>query len=56
METKVYIYIGIFIGSTAGAYLGSLLDHGIFFGVWGILLSTVGGVIGIWAGYKLGNP
>jgi hypothetical protein len=55
METKHYIYIGILIGSTVGGWLGSLLDHGNFLGVWGILLSGVGGILGIWAGYTLGN-
>lgn len=55
MGTKSYIYIGIFLGSTVGGWGGSLLDHGNFFGVWGILFSTVGGILGIWAGYKLGN-
>jgi hypothetical protein len=28
------------------------MDHGNMFGVWGILLSTVGSFFGIWAGYK----
>ncbi len=55
METKTYIYIGIFIGSTVGSVLGGLLDKGNFFGFWSIVLGTVGGVIGIWAGYKLAN-
>ncbi len=55
METKTYIYIGIFIGSIAGGWLGSLIDHGNIFGLWGILFSTLGGIVGIWAGYKLGN-
>lgn len=55
METKHYIYIGIFVGSSAFGYLGSLIDHGNFFGFWSIFLSTVGGLLGIWIGYKLGN-
>ncbi len=55
METKTYIWIGIAVGSTLGGFLGSLLDHGNLIGIWSILLSTIGGIAGIWAGYKLGN-
>lgn len=55
MEAKTYIYIGIFVGSSLGSWVGSLLDHGNFFGLWGILLGSVGGILGIWAGYTLGN-
>jgi hypothetical protein len=55
MSTKTYIYIGIAIFGSIGAWLGSLIDNGNIFGLWGILLSTVGGIIGIWAGYRLGN-
>lgn len=55
METKTYIYIGIAVGSIAGGALGAALDKGNVFGVWSILLSTLGAIVGIWAGYKLGN-
>lgn len=55
METKTYIWIGIFIGSTVGSLIGSALDHGNFVGIWGLLLGTVGAFVGVWAGYKLGN-
>ena len=55
METKTYIWLGIGIGSTVGGLLGSLLDHGNLLGIWGIGLSTVGGLAGIWAGYKIGT-
>ena len=49
------IMLGAGVGGTIGGYLGSLMDHGNFFGVWGILLSTIGGVAGIWAGYKMSS-
>lgn len=55
METKTYIWIGIGIGGALGSWIGSMFDHGNFLGVWGILLSTIGSIGGIFAGYKLGN-
>jgi hypothetical protein len=55
MELKTYIWLGVTIGSAAGGALGSLLDHGNLFGLWGFLLSAVGGIAGVWAGYKLAN-
>mgnify|MGYP000899023346 CR=1 FL=1 len=55
METKTYIYIGIAIGSIAGGAIGAAIDNGNVFGLWSILFSTIGGIVGIWAGYKLGN-
>ncbi|MDB5185999.1 MAG: hypothetical protein JWL85_522 [Candidatus Saccharibacteria bacterium] len=55
METKTYIWLGIFIGSTAGGVLGMVLDKGNALGLWTLLLSTVGGIAGIWAGYKIAN-
>jgi len=55
MNTKALIYIGIFVGSTIGSWLGSLPDHGNFLGGWSILGGLVGSVAGIWAGFKLGQ-
>ena len=55
MHTKFYIYLGIFVGSTIGGWIGSLVDHGNFFGSWGILLGTVGALLGIWGGFRLSN-
>lgn len=52
---KALIYIGVAVGSTIGGFLGSLLDGGTIFGVWGLLLGTIGAFVGIWAGYKLGQ-
>ena len=53
METKHFVYIGATVGGVAGGWLGGLLDHGNFLGVWGILLSGVGGIVGIVVAYKL---
>lgn len=54
-NTKLYIYIGIFIGGLLGGWLGAAMDHGNFLGLWSILSGTIGTLAGIWAGYKLGN-
>ena len=53
MNTKTLIWIGIFIGSTIGGWLGALMDHGNWFGGWSITLGGVGSILGIWAGYKI---
>jgi hypothetical protein len=55
METKHYIWLGIFVGSTVGSLIGYWLDHGNGLGAWTFILGTVGSIAGIWAGYKLGN-
>ena len=49
---KLLILVGVTVGGLLGGWLGSVLDHGNGFGVWSLLLSTVGSLIGIWAGYK----
>lgn len=55
METKTLVWIGVTVGGLLGSWLGSALDHGNIFGAWTLLLGTVGSIVGIWAGYKLGN-
>lgn len=46
------IFIGICVFGTIGGWLGALMDHGNWLGGWSILISTVGSLFGIWAGYK----
>ncbi len=52
---KKLITFGIFIGGLVGGGIGTLLDHGNQFGIWTILLSTVGSLGGIWLGIQLNN-
>ncbi len=52
---KGLIFIGITVGGLIGGLLGSALDHGNGFGVWSILLSTIGSLAGIWAVHKLND-
>jgi hypothetical protein len=48
------IWLGIFIGSTIGGLILELWDAGVF-SYTSVLLSGVGGVAGLWIGFKLGN-
>jgi uncharacterized membrane protein YfcA len=52
---KTLIWVGITIGSTLGAWLGSLIDHDPLFGPWSLLGGTIGSFVGIWVGYKIGK-
>ena len=51
---KKMIWIGLFVGSTIGNFLPTLWG-GDAISVSGVLLSLVGGIVGIWAGYRLGQ-
>lgn len=51
--SKTLIYIGASIGGIVGGLIGAKLDHGNIFGVWSIILSTIGGLGGIYIAYKL---
>jgi len=48
---KLMIWTGIILGGAIGGLAGAMLDGGL--GLWSVLLSTVGSLVGIWAGYKL---
>lgn len=49
------IWIGITIGGLIGSWLGGMLDHGNWLGGWSLLLGTVGSLVGLWIGYKVGQ-
>lgn len=52
---KLMIFIGITVGGGVGAWIGALMSHNNYFSAASILLSGVGSLIGIWAGYQAGQ-
>ncbi|MEI8249324.1 MAG: hypothetical protein WCG07_02405 [Candidatus Taylorbacteria bacterium] len=52
MNAKSLIWIGVFVGSTAGSFVPLLWGESEF-SMSSIILSTLGGIVGIWLGYKL---
>lgn len=46
------VWIGLTIGSAVGSYLPSLWGEGMF-SISSIIFSTIGGLAGIWLGYKI---
>jgi hypothetical protein len=52
---KTFIWVGIVVGGLVGGGIGSLLDHGNMLGAWSLILSTIGSLAGIWAGYVAGT-
>ncbi|MBS9387411.1 MAG: hypothetical protein ACLBM3_19910 [Dolichospermum sp.] len=48
---KLLISIGMFFGSTIGSYI-PLLWGGSLFSFTSILFSVMGGLLGIWLGYR----
>lgn len=50
--TKIIIGSGAFFGSTIGGYI-PVLWGGSVFSLSSILLGVVGGLIGIWMGYRI---
>ena len=54
MNTKSLIWIGVFVGGTVGGYIPTLFGAE-FFSFSSIIGNTIGGLVGIWTGYKLGQ-
>jgi len=54
MREKKLIWIGAAMGSTLGGLLPGMW-HASMFSMWGLLFSTIGGLVGIWAGWKVGR-
>lgn len=55
MDTKKLVYMGLFVGSVAGSMIGGLFDKNSLIGTWGFVFGTIGALIGILAGYKIGT-
>ena len=54
MSTKTLIWTGVFIGSTVGGFIPSLWGDSLF-SVSSVIFTTIGGLAGIWIGFKLGG-
>ncbi len=52
-STKTFIWVGMIVGSTVGSFIPALWGDSLF-SVTSIFLGTVGGVLGIWLGYRMG--
>lgn len=51
--SKSLIYIGATVGGVVGGVVGAKLDGGNILGLWGIMLSTIFGLGGIYLAYKI---
>ncbi len=54
MSEKRLIWFGVIVGSTLGGLVPSLW-HASMWSLWGLVFSTIGGLLGIWAGWKVGR-
>jgi hypothetical protein len=54
MSRKTLVWFGLFVGSTIGSFIPALWGSDIF-SFSSIFLSTLGGLAGIWIGFKLGE-
>ncbi len=52
MSLKAWVAIGILVGSTLGSYIPSIWGDSIF-SFSSIIGSFIGGILGIWLGYKI---
>ena len=54
MTRKMLIWIGLTVGSAVGGYLPALWG-GDLISFSSVILSTAGGIVGIWLGYRFGE-
>jgi len=54
MSTKMFVWLGVVIGSVIGGYVPTLFGHS-FLSLSAILGNGIGSVIGIFVGLKIGN-
>lgn len=53
MSPKLYITLGLVIGTTVGGYVPLLWGDASLFSFSSTILTFVGGLIGVWAGYQM---
>ena len=44
---------GLAVGFIVGNFVGSTIDHQLFFGIWSFTFGLVGAGVGTWAGVKI---
>ena len=54
VDSRRLIWIGAFVGGTLGGLLPGLW-HASMFSLSGFVFSTIGGLAGIWAGWRIGS-
>jgi len=54
MSQKFWITLGLIVGSTAGSYVPTIFG-GSLLGLASVFGTFIGGIIGVWIGYKLGQ-
>ncbi len=54
MDSKSIVWIFMFVGSTIGSFLPTLWGAGLF-SMSSVFLTGVGGITGIWLGFRLSN-
>jgi len=54
MYSKKFIWLGLFLGSIIGSYVPTIWGTGIF-SFTSILFGMLGGAVGIWLGFKIGQ-
>ena len=54
MSTTALVWIGLTVGSVVGGYLPALWG-GDLISFSSVVLSAVGGIVGIWVGYRFGE-
>lgn len=52
MNSKSLIMIGLVVGTTLGGYVPTLWGAG-WLSIASVLIGGIGGLLGIWAGYKV---
>jgi len=54
MQSRSFIWIGVFIGSTIGSLIPGLWGDGMF-SYSSVLLSGAGALVGLWIGFKMAS-